>query len=350
MTSPHATAQPVIEATGTSSRIRELDGLRGLAILSVFVHHALAVPLLWAGVDLFFVLSGFLITGILLKRKVSGGSFFGYFYERRARRILLPYSLLLAVSSILFGTDWLRYWYWYAFFGTNIGAARLEVGHPSLGALWSLAVEEQFYLVWPFLVLFLSAKWLTRFAFVGLLAAPLLRAAATPFFQTHYPIYFLTPFRLDLLCAGALLAILWQKSPSTFQRLVPHAWTGFAVSTCLLLFLYRYPYWRTASNTVHSNAVIYSLLVLMASSLVAIALSRTGPFCRLMRYGPLCYIGMISYSMYLIHQTVLAVVKGPGLPTVFSFAIAFGLTILYASVSWFAIERRLLGHFPAAKA
>src|ERR1700758_1505905 len=81
-----------------SHRIVQLDGLRALAVLA---QHALRAPL-WMGVDLFFVLSGFLITGILLERKARGQSYFSYFYARRARRILPPYVLLMIVSSLLF--------------------------------------------------------------------------------------------------------------------------------------------------------------------------------------------------------------------------------------------------------
>ena len=91
-----------------SRRILQLDGLRAIAVLAVFAQHALKAPL-WMGVDLFFVLSGFLITGILLDRKARGQSYFGYFYARRARRILPPYLLLMVVSSLLFGFGWAKH-------------------------------------------------------------------------------------------------------------------------------------------------------------------------------------------------------------------------------------------------
>src|SRR5579883_2541500 len=102
------------------NRITQLDGLRAVAILCVFLFHVLFVPFLWMGVDIFFVLSGFLITGVLLDRKAAGGSYFGNFYSRRARRVLAPCALLLLISSLLFGTGWVREWYWYAFFASNI--------------------------------------------------------------------------------------------------------------------------------------------------------------------------------------------------------------------------------------
>src|SRR5579885_1762980 len=86
-------------------RITQLDGLRAVAILSVFLFHALYAPFLWMGVDIFFVLSGFLITGVLLDRKSAGGPYFSYFYSRRARRILVPCALLMLISSLLFGTE-----------------------------------------------------------------------------------------------------------------------------------------------------------------------------------------------------------------------------------------------------
>src|ERR1700755_3131287 len=94
------TASALSPAPSPPRRIVQLDGLRAIAVLAVFAQHALKAPL-WMGVDLFFVLSGFLITGILLERKARRQSYFGYFYARRARRILPPYLLLMAVSSIL---------------------------------------------------------------------------------------------------------------------------------------------------------------------------------------------------------------------------------------------------------
>ena len=117
-------------------RITQLDGLRAIAILSVFLFHTLSVPFLWMGVDIFFVLSGFLITGVLLDRKAAGGPYFSYFYSRRARRILVPCALLMLISTILFGTEWVHEWYWYALFASNIP----QIFHPgsptSLGILW----------------------------------------------------------------------------------------------------------------------------------------------------------------------------------------------------------------------
>src|ERR1700721_1022099 len=114
--------------------------------------------MLWVGVDLFFILSGFLITGILINAKSrSLGSYFGPFYERRARRILPPYLLLLLVSSLLFGIGWARHWYLYIFLMNML--APFGVDHlRSLNVLWSLAVEEQFYLFWPFVVYMLPEE------------------------------------------------------------------------------------------------------------------------------------------------------------------------------------------------
>jgi peptidoglycan/LPS O-acetylase OafA/YrhL len=95
-------------------RIRQLDGVRGLAILAVFLNHAFSARLLWMGVDLFFVLSGFLITGVLLNAKqYSLGGYFARFYARRARRILPPYFLTISLVSVIIGFAWARHWYLY---------------------------------------------------------------------------------------------------------------------------------------------------------------------------------------------------------------------------------------------
>jgi peptidoglycan/LPS O-acetylase OafA/YrhL len=103
--------------TRSAIRITQLDGIRGFAIIAVFLHHAFGLKLLWSGVDLFFVLSGLLITGILLQQKKtrSLGSYLGHFYERRARRILSPYLLLLTLTTIFFGVAWLSHVGFYIF-------------------------------------------------------------------------------------------------------------------------------------------------------------------------------------------------------------------------------------------
>src|SRR5579872_4752966 len=200
-------------------RILQLDGLRGLAVLMVFATHAFGVPLLWLGVDLFFVLSGYLITKILLRLKeqqlddAPGSSYWAAFYLRRAQRILPAYLIFLACISF-FGAHWMRTWYWYSFFIANIGAAFHKLGSQMLDPLWSLAVEEQFYLLWPCLVLLCSIKKLRWIALAIIFASPVLRACATPFFSDHFPIYCLTIFRADVLAVGAWIAIAEHEDAS----------------------------------------------------------------------------------------------------------------------------------------
>ncbi|WP_051978746.1 acyltransferase family protein [Edaphobacter aggregans] len=108
-------------------RISQLDGVRTIAILTVVLNHAFSIKLLWIGVDLFFILSGFLITGILLKhKKYPLGRYFKGFYSRRVRRILPPYALLMIVTTILFGTAWMKHAYLYVLLMNFILAFSLE--------------------------------------------------------------------------------------------------------------------------------------------------------------------------------------------------------------------------------
>ncbi len=331
-----------------SGRIALLDALRAFAVLAVFCQHALKAPL-WIGVDLFFVLSGFLITGILLDRKARGLPYFGHFYARRARRILPPYLLLLVVSSLLFGVGWLAHWPWYAFFSTNVGLSLGSIGHDSLNVLWSLAVEEQFYLFWPFVVLACSPRALVRVAVGLVIAAPLLRAAATPWFASFWPIYYLTPFRMDLLAAGALLALAQRRDRQMLARLYRPALALACVALALLAWLHlAYPRFR-AANTPLSNATLYSVSLLLCTSLVVIALRGRGRVQRVLTQPALVYLGAVSYTVYLIHLSVLYVVWTLPLNRYLSAALALVLTLAYASLSWHAFERRLTrGALPAA--
>jgi peptidoglycan/LPS O-acetylase OafA/YrhL len=338
---------PLAPPARQSGRITQLDGLRAFAVLAVFCQHALKAPL-WIGVDLFFVLSGFLITGILLDRKARGLPYFGHFYARRARRILPPYLLLLAVSSLLFGVDWLAHWPWYAFFSTNIGLSLGSIGHDSLNVLWSLAVEEQFYLFWPFVVLACSPRALARVAVGLVIAAPLLRAAATPWFASYWPIYYLTPFRMDLLAAGALLALAQRHDRQLLARFYRPAFALACVALALLAGLHlAYPRFR-AANTPLSNATLYSVSLLLCTSLVVIALRGRGLVQRVLTQPALVYLGAVSYTVYLIHLSVLYVVWTLPLNRYLSAALALGITLGYASLSWHAFERRLTRGAPPA--
>ena len=339
-------AQPATLPTQSTGRIEQLDGARALAIMAVFLHHSVSAPLLWMGVDVFFVLSGFLITGILLRLKEEKRDrYFRHFYSRRARRILLPYGLALIAATALFGTAWTRYWYWFAFFLTNIGSAFGQTGHESLVVLWSLAVEEQFYLFWPVAVLLLSERKLLWIAATVVLAGPLLRAVATPLFQTCYPIYFLTPFRMDLLCAGAVLAIGWRKyGQAVFMRMVRPAWILFATAVAALAIVtWRFPSFKTISNTPWTNSFIYAFGLVFAVCIVVLSLGEDRWVCYLFRLPIVRFVGILSYSMYLIHMSIIVAVREYVTHNRAAvFGIALVLTFGYATATWYGFERRLL--------
>jgi peptidoglycan/LPS O-acetylase OafA/YrhL len=321
-------------------RILQLDGLRAVAILAVFFHHAFTIKLLWMGVDLFFVLSGFLITGILIAHKENRlGRYLGDFYKRRARRIYPPYVLFLAVTTLLFGTSWMRHAYMYVFLMNFLHPLRILEPY-TMVILWSLAVEEQFYLVWPFVVYLMREVQLWWIASVLMVVAPLLRWFCTPLFAREWAIHFLTPFRMDCLAAGALLALVWHSHRALVQRFGACG-LGLAAGAVIALgLLSRVPGFSTAANTRAGNTVIYELTMLISVGLVLWALS--GRWVGILKVTQLRYIGRISYSMYLISTTAL-VVAGRMVHSIAAIAaVGAGITVVYASVSWYVIEKPLL--------
>ncbi|HZY61165.1 MAG TPA: acyltransferase [Edaphobacter sp.] len=321
-------------------RIEQLDGIRAVAIAAVFLHHTLRVKLLWMGVDLFFILSGFLITGILVNNKEQSlGDYFGRFYRRRARRILPPYALLLIITSIVFGVAWARHWYCYVLLMNFLLA--FHISHPrSLDILWSLAVEEQFYLFWPFAVYFLSEQALVWTAGAIFFLAPLLRWICTPLFGAHWAIYSLTPFRMDLLAAGALMAILWRKRPEWIKRYGHYGLALSALSLLSLLALSRVPNFSTSANLPLPNVLIYELT--LGTSAGAMLWALSGRATGVLTLGPVRYVGRISYTVYLIHLTILMLVSRY-LPGALAIAVVtLVLTLLYSALSWNYLEEPLL--------
>lgn len=132
-----------------------------------------------------------------------------------------------------------------------------------------------------------SEKTLLRIAAGALLFVPILRAACTPLWTTHFPISFLTPFRIDTLCAGALIAVITRRDPNWPATAGRGAWAGFALAAGVLGGLSRYPWFHTGTNTVASNSGIYTLTLLIGTALLVIALSGGGWMCSFLRFPPL---------------------------------------------------------------
>jgi peptidoglycan/LPS O-acetylase OafA/YrhL len=317
-----------------SKRILQLDGLRGLAIAAVFIHHAYHAKLLWMGVDLFFCLSGFLITSILLKaREKDFRKYIGAFYARRVRRILPAYVVIMIVVSVIFEVSWARYWYLYLG-GMNF-LKPLHLTDMQWIPLWSLAVEEQFYFIWPIAVFYLDRKWLASFAVSLMILAPVLRYLCTPLFHSHWAIYMLLPFRMDNLAAGALIAIIWPQVSVKPGRMV---WAGgslIALSLASLVLLSKHGF-TTYSNTQTGNLWVYEATLAITASLLVMALAGVGR--KILTLRPLMFLGTVSYSVYLSHLAALELAPRHNV------AIAAVGTMAYASIMWFWIEKPILDY------
>jgi peptidoglycan/LPS O-acetylase OafA/YrhL len=332
-------------------QIPQLDAVRGVAILVVMVHnlHGFFFPPLslltnygWMGVDLFFVLSGFLITGILLDTKPSN-DFFRNFYARRCLRIWpLYYSVLVLMfvllpllrpqnaAEIFHRSD---PWWSYPFFLQNFLVADPALSVGPLGVSWSLAVEELFYLVWPLFVRFLSPARLQIVAWCVFLFSPVLRF----FVDSRGWLIYSNPFcRVDGLMAGALLALLVRKSNFSPSRWLWPAWISLLVAAPLALFTdMQNARWLTFSmDAIASAGFIY---VSMFSQNTWLKQCMTNRF--------LMFSGTISYGLYLLHKIPEDMFKANRLylahPQV-AFWTAAVISYALAIASWNLLEKPFL--------
>lgn len=326
-------------------RKTQLDGLRGIAILMVFTFHAFHAPVLWFGVDLFFVLSGYLITGILLRMKdgrVATGSALRSFYGRRAVRILPPFLLFLLIATPVFHVHWSRIWYWYAFFGANVGVVLGKLPVKAFGPLWSLAVEEQFYFVWPLVVLLSPVKTVKHRALALLVIAPILRAIYTPFVERE-TISLLSPFRMDILAWGAAIAIYEHEDPSVIHSRHRLALIS-AVSAGVIFCALSPAHWfRRSEGSMFFNTVGYSLIGFMFAATVFYALGcQKGIAHAFLTFSPLRYQGRISYTFYLYHVALLLLIREHFHSPIWGPVLAFAITGAIAAVSWAFFESPIL--------
>ena len=299
---------PLRQPEWLPGHIEEFDGLRGAAVLAVFFFHARfrvigtsLFPLFsvgWAGVSLFFVLSGFLITSILLKaREGNSRRYFINFYGRRALRILPLYILLIAICFA--GPQWLlkpalqEFPKWklllcMALFVQNLTHAHLA---GAIEPTWSLAIEEQFYFIWAPVM---KAVRSPRVLAVGLLAAIAGSPVARFFWRGQWnPTHSL--FHLDSIAFGSLLAV--GIVACNWSRQV---WLYLGIASAILGFGASY----FASGTpLQDSAIGLGLTGVVLIALVAS--SRPNPITVFLRRGPLPFFGKISYGLYLCHMPVI---------------------------------------------
>lgn len=333
---------PSVTSTRTA-HLPALDGLRGAAVLMVFLHHAYRLPGLWSGVDLFFILSGYLITNILLRDsgRMRFGPLIGRFYLRRAQRILPAYGLVLLLVTLLTYQDWRRLWPYYAFFLQNVPYALHMIDFGPLVPLWSLAVEQHFYLVWPFVVFFVPRRRLAPVLAGILVGVPLLRILMTPLFAHPEAIYSLSPFRIDTMAAGALAALVLPKCDPA--RCTRYAWMASILTLCIYASLSWEPWFRRGANSRAFNGLGYSgnLIILSGLFVIVTLAPPTATVSRLFSWAPLRGLGRISYTFYLLHLLFLTQWAGRlnqpwGVPAIFLACVTA------ATLSWFLLEKPVL--------
>jgi peptidoglycan/LPS O-acetylase OafA/YrhL len=313
------------KSTNPSLRYPELDGVRGIAILAVLAFHfsvftpapegriQYVLALGWCGVDLFFALSGFLITGILLESR-SSPTYLRRFYSRRLRRIAPVYYTALVIiigASALFKehlpwerlTPWSYLWFFLPL-GNIPGAFGAYITEP-VGHFWSLAIEEQFYFVWPFVVRACSVGRLVRICVVIVISATMFRNAPTLLQIQEGWIHFLyrlTPFHVDGLALGALVAIgVRSRYAERIRKLSSRGvWLSLSMIAAVVI--------ATGQTHIQERAMVrfgYSAFALVGAFLVAVARLESGSdklLAVVLRNRVLRSFGRYSYGIYIFHE------------------------------------------------
>ena len=320
-------------------RIRQLDGIRAIAILLVFAEHTVGLKMGWTGVELFFVLSGLLITRILRKDR-DIPSYWSRFYLKRVGRILPPLLVLFLVCSFYPLRPAL--WWGFVFFASNFVRVFFTDIHNPIVITWSLAIEEQFYLLWPFAVRFLSTRQLIRLLIAILVFEPLLRGIVAPFTHNFSTIYYLTPFRIDGLALGSLIALLLENERAK-DRIKLWAAPMFCASmACLVGGMWIFPSFRRPANSVVFNSLGYTVVALASASLICYTLlHEKATVTRILSLPALTVLGTISYGIYLYHGIFISTLTLPG-HALASVLLAFAAVTAYCWVSFRFYEQPVI--------
>ena len=354
-----------------------LDGLRAIAFLIVFGFHTDYFPFGWAGVQMFFVFSGYLITGILLKmkEKLSVREYFLKFYSRRFLRIFPLYYFYLFLVFVL--STWLisisfkpkamqatidQLWYGVLYIYDFYSAHQSFNSSRFLDHLWSLSVEEQFYFFWPLLIFFINEKHLKKLFLAGIIAGPVFRLAILLIHQSGYikslrdpaalAVYPLPFSYVDAFALGAYITRF--PIPNARKQLI-----GLGLAIPLLGFATQFAAngsfgslltlgYEDAMPDAYQYIWGYTLISYWFVVLVY-CVAHEKMFVRFLEWAPLRYLGKISYGLYIYHFPVIWLVSQIHVPGIsgefiplFILIVSFIGTVSVASLSYYVLEQPFL--------
>jgi peptidoglycan/LPS O-acetylase OafA/YrhL len=341
-------------------RIAELDGLRGIAILLVISFHyannqlvnsqnkigkviAKATSFGWIGVDLFFVLSGFLIGSVLL-RSHNSPRFFSTFYIRRFLRIVPNYFLLIfcfiiiskmsifANNSFLVGDNTIPLYSYFAMVHNFYMANLNSLGTASMSITWSIAIEEQFYIIFPWLLFFLRKRGIPLLLGAAILLAPIFRGG----YDGWIPGYVLLNCRMDAIAFGVFIA--WLNDKNLLNQFVSRFYYHLIGLFFLVIFLCMFLYWKYNDLGVLKQtffSILFSIGMLFALT------SGNTIYKTLLRFKPLVWVGTISYSLYLFHYLILGLfhhfngnLTGLGINRLFDVTLSVAALLTSFLIAW----------------
>lgn len=342
---------------------KQLDGLRFVAVLAIMAVHWLKISYIFnysviasnISVDLYFVLSGFLITRILLQHKIkieardtSRWQTIKNFYARRSLRIFPIYYLLIFICIILNIAPAREIYPWLLSYTTNFLRLQMTDLGP-FGHLWTLAIEEQFYLIFPFFILWLPQKFLKKFLLGGVILAIVSRIISVYVFETPIAVYVFPLCCADALCIGGLLAymLIYENSLNgLFQK-------KYLLWMSLLVFIFCAYRFINISQTDAFAFILFRLSIsVFCAWLIGIGINNqyTGFTKIFLEHGVIMYLGKICYGIYLYHFLAPYVANYiykvfpvddpfPRFIVLEKALVYFVLTICMASLSWQWIEQ-----------
>ncbi len=339
------------------NRIKHIDGLRGIAVLMVISFHLLnnsymasdinqlsefekllmkSTSFGWAGVNLFFVISGFLIGTILIKNKTAD-NYFRVFYFRRILRIMPLYYLFLLIYLFLErifndNTLWLfekpiPIWHYFVFLQNFSFSSLGHFGPNSLTPTWSLAIEEQFYLLVPFLIYHLKTKKLLFVSLIFISIAPIFRAYTTNWYMEYNHLI----GRLDAPFFGIILAVVFNENEK-YMKIIKSKYTILSIFV-LLISIYLLVS-KSINHTLISFLFFYIILFL-------ISLKNESSISLILESKFLLFVGQLSFFIYLFHQLINGLLfysfgksSTPNLNSVNDYLIEFSTLVVTVSLAF----------------